>query len=964
MKRLQQKSRFERRRFTIATCSDIFKQGICKRLCACFLAFTFSLSATMPNAAGTGETKNRRFDLDSLVGRPVDIAPSAYRYRADRPADENPPECWVLLMHHTKPPAKHMQYSHFFDTPVDENHPAIKKVLCGLLWEEVRPVRRIELLWPVDAAGKPSPQEVAVTYLDASDDLPHTWWNPLVIKDAGWSGMSADGLTYEYTIPVDTWGVLVSVRGEAEASTFAVPAVRAFVPDVWKKMNVEIEWGFEDATGDLEYDGRIEAYDGIICNLEPLAGDSGMAMTAPDAWRSVGKNQERRGVQFTALYMGNSVWRRVWPDRCQPEDVARSIITVWTKSGSFSFQVSDLERGPLLAPEYGFFVRGKEPRPHVTSEVAFPMESATTTAKDFLQELKDRGLKTIRQRVREHPEQTWQGAVTSMQADKALPPHPTPPFEPEMQIEVPSERLMAQWNLGSWHILRRSVKDQDGKWHFNDFPFGVLAAETYQILRALDFQGRHQEAADGLDQWLGLPMQPLIVPGQGGHQELAPPDRPLGYFSDGRGCFTHAEGPDGVGGNMDGIHPAGPGMIMQAMNEHFRLTGDMAWLKTNAERMKANAEWILRQRGLLARNIPGGQRLWCKGLQPAMCGTTDANVMFAQFYIMEAYYWLAVKHMADLLTLIDPSEGTRMQAEVEAYRKDIVTSLDRSITLTPVVAVRDGTYRSFIPHSPYVRGCATRAWGWRRCQGHVSAIYWDAGLVQTPLISPSGLLSLQDRRVQGFLDVLEDRLLLENQKVNVRTSPYDPDEDWFAHAGWQYQCGFERTPNIHLEADDVPNFIRSMLNQYAVDILPDNGYTFREHTIGGPPDKIFEESCFLERLRNMLVMEEGDSLWLARATPRVWLEQGERISVKNAPTHFGTVAYEIVSDVDNGKVTAMVELPSRSRPESVLLRFRHPRAAPITSVEINHKRWNDFDNDRELIRLHDLTGRVSVQANY
>ena len=32
-------------------------------------------------------------------------------------------------------------------------------------------------------------------------------------------------------------------------------------------------------------------------------------------------------------------------------------ITVWTKSGSFTFLTRDLEQGPVLAPEYGFFVR-------------------------------------------------------------------------------------------------------------------------------------------------------------------------------------------------------------------------------------------------------------------------------------------------------------------------------------------------------------------------------------------------------------------------------------------------------------------------------------------------------------------------------------------------------------------------------------------------------------------------------
>ena len=33
---------------------------------------------------------------------------------------------------------------------------------------------------------------------------------------------------------------------------------------------------------------------------------------------------------------------------------------------------------------------------------------------------------------------------------------------------------------------------------------------------------------------------------------------------------------------------------------------------------------------------------------------------------------------------------------------------------------------------------------------------------------------------------------------------------------------------------------------------------------------------FLENFRNMLVMEEGQSLWVARATPRVWLQDGKK----------------------------------------------------------------------------------------
>jgi len=242
-------------------------------------------------------------------------------------------------------------------------------------------------------------------------------------------------------------------------------------------------------------------------------------------------------------------------------------------------------------------------------------------------------------------------------------------------------------------------------------------------------------------------------------------------------------------------------------------------------------------------------------------------------------------------------------------------------------------------------------------------LYWDTVQSADPLISPAGLLAPSDPRVQGHLDVLEDRLLLENPKVRDRTRGYDPEADWFAHASWQYQCGLERHANIHLAADDIPCFLRSWLNQYAVDIMPGE-YTFREHTTGGPPDKLFEESAFLERFRMMLAMEDGDALWLARGTPRAWLAQGRRIALRSAPTYFGPVDYEIVSDVDNSSITATVRLPSRRAPTEVRLRLRHPTAARMRSVTVDGKAWRDFDVTQEFVRLAGLQGTVHVVARY
>ena len=139
------------------------------------------------------------------------------------------------------------------------------------------------------------------------------------------------------------------------------------------------------------------------------------------------------------------------------------------------------------------------------------MASQAASAAEFIKELKARNLSTIRQQIRAHEEQTWEGAVTAMRGDN-LPPHPKPPAgsEPAMQVQVPCERLTAQWNLGAWHLLRHCEKNpKNGRLWFNDYPYGILAAETYMILAALDLMGSHKAAEDGFDQWMSLPMDPI-----------------------------------------------------------------------------------------------------------------------------------------------------------------------------------------------------------------------------------------------------------------------------------------------------------------------------------------------------------------------------------------------------------------------------------------------------------------------
>jgi hypothetical protein len=84
----------------------------------------------------------------------------------------------------------------------------------------------------------------------------------------------------------------------------------------------------------------------------------------------------------------------------------------------------------------------------------------------------------------------------------------------------------------------------------------------------------------------------------------------------------------------------------------------------------------------------------------------------------------------------------------------------------------------------------------------------------------------------------------------------------------------------------------------------------------------------------MLVQERGDELWLAPFVTSNWLKNGMTISVKNAPTRFGPVGYQIKSALDSGKIDINIELPQRTPPQRIVVRVRHPESMSGTIGQV------------------------------
>ena len=105
--------------------------------------------------------------------------------------------------------------------------------------------------------------------------------------------------------------------------------------------------------------------------------------------------------------------------------------------------------------------------------------------------------------------------------------------------------------------------------------------------------------------------------------------------------------------------------------------------------------------------------------------------------------------------------------------------------------------------------------------------------------------------------------------------------------------------------------------------------------------------------RWMLVLEDplSDTLWLAKGTPRSWLEDGKKISVADAPTRWGKIGFSVASQLKGGKITARVELPASSQRPAVKLRLRAPEGSKIRSVTLNGTAWKNFDPQEETVTI-------------
>jgi hypothetical protein len=118
--------------------------------------------------------------------------------------------------------------------------------------------------------------------------------------------------------------------------------------------------------------------------------------------------------------------------------------------------------------------------------------------------------------------------------------------------------------------------------------------------------------------------------------------------------------------------------------------------------------------------------------------------------------------------------------------------------------------------------------------------------------------------------------------------------------------------------------------------------------------------------RWLLVFEDpqSETLWLGKAIPRKWLDDGKTIKVSDAPTRWGRVGFAISSHLKDNTIVAELHLPSAFSAVTNL-RLRSPEGTKLNSVTLNGKPWTHFNADNEEVTIPAGTsGTIHVIARY
>jgi hypothetical protein len=153
------------------------------------------------------------------------------------------------------------------------------------------------------------------------------------------------------------------------------------------------------------------------------------------------------------------------------------------------------------------------------------------------------------------------------------------------------------------------------------------------------------------------------------------------------------------------------------------------------------------------------------------------------------------------------------------------------------------------------------------------------------ILVDSGVFDAQEPLVRWVLDDWEDNATM-SEPLGLNPHGWVDEEYWFSRGGMVFQANLQNPIRTYLRRGEVRAAIRNLYNDFVACYYPTVGIfteEFRQwRSPSGPFYKFPDEAKFTHRLRDLLVHEYNNELYLASGTPERWLAPGQEITVTRA----------------------------------------------------------------------------------
>lgn len=376
--------------------------------------------------------------------------------------------------------------------------------------------------------------------------------------------------------------------------------------------------------------------------------------------------------------------------------------------------------------------------------------------------------------------------------------------------------------------------------------------------------------------------------------------------------------PDGrVGGYAEwGVYS--PGMLY-SIAQNFLLARDRASFERLLPASMKALDWCLREvaRGKDFKDAPG------LIVAPLNDLTHDARA----WAFPNAYFVAGLDKFGAALAAYGHPRAAEAIRVATQMRADVERAFARASVKSPAVQLADGTWNNYVP-----------------CDAMTPRRLLD---VWYPTDVDSGPLHL------ARLAAVDPRGWLTSAML------YDHEDNLFLNQwGAANEPVYNQQATAYLYRDEPEAAIRAFYSMMACAFSHQQLTPLEHRWAWGqyymPPST---DGAWFELYRNLVVNELAgqDSLFVGQAVPRAWLTNGKRITIERAPTYFGPVNVRMESAVAAGRINADVQFAGDRRPQTLLVRLRHPERKPMRSVKVNGADWKEFDPAKEWVRIQNIT---------